>query len=181
MIFETKTITLKDGRAATLRAPALTDAAEMLAYIKTCCAETDFLARYPEEYGDSVEAEETWIRRMVESSAVLPIVCEVDGRIAGSCEVRFFGGIKTSHRAILGISVLREFWSVGIGTALMTELIAAARAHGTEILELDFIEGNTRAHGLYEKMGFEAVGYKPRAFKLKDGRCLGEFSMHKDL
>ena len=131
MIFETKTITLKDGRAATLRAPALTDAAEMLAYIKTCCAETVFLSRYPEEYGDSIEAEETWIRRMVESPAVLPIVCEVEGRIAGSCEVRFLGGIKTSHRAVLGISVLREFWSLGIGTALMTELIAAGTLTGT--------------------------------------------------
>ena len=92
MIFTTKTVTLKDGRAATLRAPALTDAAEMLAYIKTCCAETDFLARYPEEYGDSMEAEEAWIRRMIESPAVLPIVCEVEGRIVGSCEVRFLGG-----------------------------------------------------------------------------------------
>lgn len=181
MIYTTKTVTLKDGRAATLRAPALTDAAEMLAYIKTCCAETDYLSRYPEEYGDSMEAEEAWIRRMVESPAVLPIVCEVEGRIAGSCEVRFFWGIKTAHRAMLGISVLREFWNLGIGTALLNELIAASRAHGTEILELDFIEGNTRARGLYEKMGFETVGFKRNAFKLKDGTYLGEFSMQKHL
>jgi ribosomal protein S18 acetylase RimI-like enzyme len=105
----------------------------------------------------------------------------VEGRIAGSCEVRFFGGIKTAHRAMLGISVLREFWNLGIGTALLNELIAASRAHGTEILELDFIEGNTRARGLYEKMGFETVGFKRNAFKLKDGTYLGEFSMQKHL
>lgn len=181
MIFETQTVTLKDGRTAILHSPTLPDAAELLAYIKQCCGETDFLARYPEEYGHSIEAEEAWIDRMVNSPHVLPITCYVDGRIAGSCEVRFFGGIKTSHRATLGISVLREFWGLGIGTALMTELIATARAHGTELLELDFIEGNTRAKGLYEKMGFEAVGYKPCAFRLKDGTYLGEFSMQKRL
>ena len=58
-------------------------------------------------------------------------------------------------------------------------VIAAARAHGTEILELDFIEGNTRAQRLYEKMGFAIVGFKRNAFKLKDGTYLGEFSMQK--
>ena len=84
------------------------------------------------------------------------------------------GGKKHREGEIFGCTA-------GIGTALLNELIAAARAHGTEILELDFIEGNTRAQRLYEKMGFAIVGFKRNAFKLKDGTYLGEFSMQKHL
>lgn len=181
MIFQPKEIILKDGRRAVLKSPAITDAAEMLAYIKQCCGETEFLVRYPEEYSDSVEAEEDWIRGVVDSPAALPITCYVDGRIAGSCELRFHRGIKAGHRASIGISILKEFWGLGIGSAMFEELIAAARAHGTEILELDHIEGNHRARHLYEKYGFCVVAEKPRAFKLKDGTYRSEFSMQKCL
>ncbi|MBQ9150905.1 MAG: GNAT family N-acetyltransferase [Clostridia bacterium] len=181
MLFYPKEITLKDGRTAILKSPALTDAAEMLAYIKQCCGETEFLVRYPEEYSDSIEAEEAWIRGVVDSPAVLPITCYVDGRIAGSCELRFHRGIKAGHRATVGISILRAYWDLGIGSAMFGELIAAARAHGTEIMELDFIEGNHRARHLYEKYGFRVVAEKPRAFKLKDGTYRSEFSMQNYL
>ena len=44
-------------------------------------------------------------------------------------------------------------------------------------LELDFVEGNTRAQALYEKMGFKIVAERPNAIRLRDGRLLKEYSM----
>lgn len=48
-------------------------------------------------------------------------------------------------------------------------------------IELDFIEGNTRARGLYEKMGFRITGVKPDAIRMKDGTFLNEYMMVKVL
>ena len=44
-------------------------------------------------------------------------------------------------------------------------------------LELEFVEGNTRARALYEKMGFKITGVRPDAIRLKDGTLLDEYMM----
>ena len=181
MIFEDKQITLKDGRTAVFKSPCVEDAEKLLNYIKKACGETDFLARYPEEWSITVEQEEAWVNRMRSSPDALSIVCYVDGKIAGNCEISFRGGIKTSHRAAVAIAVLRDYWNLGIGSAMFEELVAAAQNRGTEIIELEFVEGNDRARHLYEKFGFRVVAEKPNAFKLKDGRYQKEFCMQKYL
>jgi hypothetical protein len=62
MIFEEKTIILKDGRTAILKSPCVEDAEKLLNYIKKSCSETDFLARYPEEWTTTIGQEEAWVR-----------------------------------------------------------------------------------------------------------------------
>ncbi len=42
-------------------------------------------------------------------------------------------------------------------------------------------EGNTRARGLYEKMGFRITGVKPDAIRLKNGTLVNEYMMLKRL
>ena len=180
MIFEDKQITLKDGRTAILKTPCVEDAEKMLNYIKQSCGETDFLARYPEEWdGMTIESEERWVNNIRSSPNTIAVACYVDGKIAGNCEISFRGGMKTSHRAIVAIAILKEYWNLGIGSAMFRELIAVAKERGTEIVELEFIEGNERAKHLYEKHGFNIVSEKPNAFKLKDGTYRKEFYMQK--
>ena len=101
--------------------------------------------------------------------------------VAGNCEISFRGGMKTSHRATIAIAILKDYWNLGIGSAMFEELVAAAQNRGTEIMELEFIEGNDRARHLYEKFGFRVVSEKPNAFKLKDGTYRNEFYMQKYL
>lgn len=181
MIFEEKKIILKNGQTAILKSPCVEDAEKMLKYIKKACSETEFLLRYPEEWNISIEKEEAWVKRLLAAPDTLDITCYVDGDVAGNCEITFRGGMKTSHRATIAIAILRDFWNLGIGSAMFEELIAAAKERGTEIMELEFIEGNDRARHLYEKCGFHAVCEKPNAFKLKDGTYRKEFYMQKYL
>ena len=183
MIFEDKQITLKDGRTAILKTPCIEDAEKMLNYIKKACGETDFLARYPEEWDRvSVESEEKWVKNLRESQSTLAITCYIDGEVAGNCEINYRGGMKTSHRATVAIAILKEYWNLGIGSAMFAEMIASAEASPTtEIMELEFVEGNSRAKALYEKFGFVVVGFRPNAFKLKGGTMLGEYFMQKAL
>ena len=86
--------------------------------------------------------------------------------------------IKTRHRASISVTVLRQFWSQGIAVKLIQELIKIAEKNPDILqIELEFIEGNTRARALYEKMGFRITGEKPNAIRLKDGTLLKEYSM----
>lgn len=183
MIFQPKEITLKNGKTAILKTPEIGDAAGMLEYITQACGETEFLARYPEEWAIvTIENEEKWIKRLRESKSVLAITCFIDGEIAGNCEINFHGGMKTRHRATIAIAVLQKYWNLGIGSAFFKELIAAAEAReGIEIIELEFIEGNDRARHLYEKFGFRIVSEKPNVFKLRDGSYRDEYYMQKIL
>jgi len=179
MIFQPKEITLKNGTKAILKTPEIGDAAEMLSFITQACGETDFLLRTTEEWETvTVEKEEKWIKDLRESKNTLAITCYIDGEIAGNCEISFRSGAKTAHRATIAIAILQKYWNLGIGSAFFSEMITAAKAReGIEIIELEFIEGNSRARVLYEKFGFRIVGSRPNAFKFKDGSYRDEYYM----
>jgi len=181
MILKEREITLKDGRKAVLKSPCVEDAEQLLNYIKKSCGETEFLLRYPEEWTITVAQEEEWVKRMREGEDALAVTCYVGDQVAGNSEIRFLGGLKTGHRGTIGISILKEYWNLGIGTAMFEELTSAAKERGCEIMELEFIEGNERAKHLYEKVGFCVVAEKPKAIKLKNGTYLSEFYMQKYL
>lgn len=181
MEFKEKQITLKNGQIALFRSPRPEDAEVMLNYIKTACGETNFLARYPEEWSMSVEQEINWVNNRLTTPYGVAIACFIDGKIAGNCEVMFKSGIKMGHRASIAIAILKKYWGLGIGSAMFEEMIRVAEERGVEIMELEFIEGNDRARRLYEKYGFRVIGERPRAFKMKDGRYLSEFLMQKVL
>ena len=174
---------LKDGRKALVRNPKEEDIQEMLDYLKTVSGETVFLMSYPEEIAKyTYESEKQLFERVNASDNEEMLVCLVDGRIAGNCMITFNNKIKTRHRANVAIALLKEFWNLGIGTRLFSEMISIAREKGyVTQLELDFIQGNNRAKALYEKMGFRITGEKPNAIRLKDGTMLSEFSMIKVL
>lgn len=181
MLYQEKTIRLKNGIHALFRSPTASDAQEMLDYMKTCATETNFILRYPEECVETAEQEAAFLEGINNSETRIMIVCQIDGRIAGNCQLAFGNRIKTSHRSSAAIGLIQKYWGLGIGTAMFTEMIAIAKARGALQLELDYIEGNDRAKGLYEKMGFFQVAERPDAIRLKNGQMLKEISMIKKL
>lgn len=184
MKFETKTFILNDGREALLRLPTEADAEAMLDYLRITAGETDFLLRYPEECDKmySLEAEKRIIERIVASETDLMLVCTVDGEIAGVCNLMFNTRMKTRHIAKVAIGNVKKYWGLGMGTRMMEELISnAEKREGVIQLELEFIEGNSRARALYEKLGFRITGVHPNAIMLKDGTLLNEYLMARPL
>ena len=78
----------------------------------------------------------------------------------------------------MAIALLKEYWNLGIGTRMFEELIQIAwEREEVRQIELDFVEGNSRARGLYEKMGFRITGVKPDAIRMKDGSFVNEYMM----
>ncbi len=170
---------LKDGRTAILRSPCDDDIQGMLDYLYISSGETEFILRYPEECSKyTPEGEKELFDKMNNSENEAMIVCTVDGKIAGNCAISWKTGIKTKHRAMVAIALIKEFWNLGIGTRMFEEMIRIAKSNPDIIqMELDFVEGNSRARALYEKMGFRITGVKPDAIRLKDGTLLNEYSM----
>lgn len=175
--------TLKDGRRAVIRSPRDEDIPGMLDYLYVSAGETEFILRYPEECGKyTPEGEKALFDRANASECEAMLVCLVEGRLAGNCQVMWSRNIKTGHRAMVAIALLKEYWGQGIGTAMMRELIRIAEGNENILqMELDFVEGNVRARALYEKMGFRITGVKPNAIRLKDGTLLNEYSMTREV
>ena len=183
MIIKDMAFTLKDGRKALLRSPREEDVPGMLEYLYVSAGETEFIIRYPEECGRyTPEDEKALFERLNASDSDAMLVCIVDGKVAGNCHVMWKKSIKTRHRAAVAIALLREYWNQGIGTAMFREMIRIAEENENILqMELEFVEGNTRARALYEKMGFRITGVKPNAIRLKDGTLLNEYSMIREV
>lgn len=56
-----------------------------------------------------------------------------------------------------------------------------AKNMGYEQVELEVVEGNTRAKNLYERFGFRETGKNLRALKYDDGSYRDEYKMVKIL
>lgn len=179
MVIQEFEFELKDGRKALVRSPKEEDVQGMLEYLKMTAGETEYLLRYPDEWGSVTEAEEkNWFDRMNRSDHEVMLVCLVDGKIAGNCTLSRRPLRKLNHRAGIGVALIKAYWGLGIGTRLLSELIRIAEKQENLLqLELEFIEGNSRAWALYEKMGFRITGVRPNAVRLQDGRMLNEYTM----
>ena len=98
MVFKEKEFQLKDGRSALLRNPSVDDAENMLEFIIKASGETDFLMKFPEEFaGFTLDQEKAFLRANYDNKNGLMIICLVDGRIAGSCQISFRTGEKDAR------------------------------------------------------------------------------------
>lgn len=183
MIIDEVRFKLRDGREALLRSPKEEDVESTLEYLVVSAGETDFILRYPEECGKyTPEGEKKLFEQKNESPNEAMIMCVVDGKVVGNCEISFFKGMKTKHRASIGIALISEFWNQGIGTKMFEEMIRLAENREDVLqIELEFVEGNARARHLYEKMGFRITGVRPNAIRLKDGILLNEYTMIREI
>lgn len=183
MNFEPVVYTLKNGAQCILRPPMDSDARQLMSFRIKTAGETDFLMNYPEELEKyTLEKQLAFIRRMRLSETDYMAVAEVDGKIAGTCQISFSKRIKLKHKAGIGIAILKEFWGFGIGSAMFKEMIEQAKNNNDVLqIELEVIEGNERAISLYEKFGFKTVAEKPDAVRLKDGTMLKEITMMKKI
>ncbi len=181
MIFKDKKFTLKNGKEVLFRSPRAEDAEGLLEFLEKIALETDFLVRSPGEDMNTADKERKHIERLNNASTALMILAEADGKIAGSCTLNVGNRKKTHHRGTLGITILREFWNLGIGTHMIEEIASYAKKIGVTQLELQVMDSNERAIRLYERMGFEKIGFLPNAYKQEDGSFCGQYMMIKVL
>jgi ribosomal protein S18 acetylase RimI-like enzyme len=81
-----------------------------------------------------------------------------EGEVVGWCDLTPKDRPVYAHAFVLGMGLLPPFRGQGIGTRLMTTVLAAARRMGLHRVELTVRESNTSAIALYKTMGFEIEG-----------------------
>ena len=88
---------------------------------------------------------------------------------------------KVRHRAEFGISVVKKYWGLGIGKALLTSCIECAKTAGYNQLELKVVAENERAVSMYERAGFVECGRNPKGFRSRIAGFQEVISMRLEL
>ena len=173
-----ESLLLKNGKTCVLRSVEPEDAEHMISYMKIMLGETPFLLRTPEEFDYSVEGEAEVLARRRDDPRALMILAEADGEIVATSDVMPMGTkSRTLHRATLGMSVRKDYWRLGIGSAMMERLIAFARQAAFEQIELTVESKNYRALPLYHKYGFVIYGTRLHGLKYPDGSYDNDYLM----
>ena len=158
-------IKLKDGKECLIRNATAHDAEEVLALYNKVNNETNFLLKYPDEKGFSIEEEKNFLNQKEESATEVQLCAVVGDVIVGLAGVSAIGAMeKICHRSELGVSIEKDFWRLGIGSALTEACIECATKAGFRQLELEVVGDNRNAIALYQKMGFVEYGRNPRGF-----------------
>ncbi|MDO4805520.1 MAG: GNAT family N-acetyltransferase [Lachnospiraceae bacterium] len=158
-------IILKNGKEAWLRNGDASDGGAVYEIFNLTHAETDFLLSYPDENSLNPEQEARFLEEKTNSPNGIEIVAVVDGRVVGTAGIEAVGTKhKVRHRAEFGISVLEEYWGLGLGKALTKACIECAREAGYVQLELNVVAENERALKMYRNLGFVEFGRNPKGF-----------------
>ena len=182
MLYPAKNIPLKDGRLCTLRSARPEDAARVIDYMHIMLNETPYLLRSSADFINTPEQEAAFFTRMNENPRAIFLIAEIDGEVAGCCNLNPCRSLPRSHhRADLGISVRRDFWRLGVGSAMMEAMIAFAQESNYEQIELEVVAANRRAISLYVKYGFLVYGTRPHGIRYADGTYADDYLMLKKL
>ena len=161
-----KTVELNGGEELLVRNAVASDARALRETTQLTHAETDYLLSYPDEQGVDDEQEARDLEKTERSGNEVELVAVIDGQIVGSAGVSAVRSRrKVAHRARFGISILKEYWGMGIGRVLMDASLDCARQAGYTQLELEVVAVNERALSLYRRAGFEEYGRNPMGYR----------------
>ena len=162
-------ILLKNGKEALLRNGDAADGLIVYENFNATHAETDYLLSYPDENSFDPEQEAQFLEEKTSSTDEIEIIAIIDGRVAGTAGIEAIGRkYKVKHRAEMGISILKEYWELGLGKALTKACIQCAKEAGYTQLELNVVAGNERALSMYQALGFVEFGRNPRGFNSRE-------------
>ncbi len=160
------------------------DAEGMIEFLKCVGGETDNLSFSEDTFKISPEKEARFIEKFRSAEKDIMLVAEADGKIIANASVSQNRIARYSHRAELSIAVIREFWGMGVGSALMGRLLSFARENGIAVLYLEVRADNERAIALYKKFGFSEIGTFEKFFKI-DGKyyaaCLMSLTLDSNI
>lgn len=181
MRYDKQTHKLNNNKKITLRSPIFEDTLPLIDYLKTVTDETAFLLSHPSEITYTEFEEWQIIKSYLESKDKLMVLAIDQDKIVGNCTLSFKTKLKNKHRAMVGLSIIKSHWSLGLGSLLMDLMIDFCRESGIKQLELEVFSSNLRAISLYERKGFIKTGEIPNAIKLEDGSYINEIYMIKQL
>lgn len=171
--FESRQVTLRDGREVLNRSGVLGDAAALLSYMRGCLPDiSPYVALDVDEFTHTEASEREWLAQQQETAGALVVLALEGERIVGITNCSCNSSRKRiAHIGHVGMSADKSYWGSGLGIAMLGALIDWAERHPVlELLELDVFADNERAFALYRKLGFIEIGRVPGRAKFTDGK-----------
>lgn len=163
----------------TVRPLCAEDAAAVLALSRILGGETRNLTFGPEGIPQTEAAERAYLAAQEHSPDMRIFGAFDGGALVGTAHVtRVSARPRMAHRAGVAVSVRKSHWNQGVATRLLEACLAAGRALGCTVFELEVLAGNAAAIHLYEKLGFRTVGRYPQFFHYEDGSAADALLMN---
>jgi RimJ/RimL family protein N-acetyltransferase len=150
-MFHPHYVTLKDGRAALIRFVEPADAQALIDSVNEVGSEQVHIMTERIPHTTDEEAE---LIRKIDRRRVLFLVAIVDRRLVASADIERGRQTKNHHTASLGIAVRKEARGVGLGKAMLEDLLRWAGSEGIRKVSLDVFATNASAIALYRALGF---------------------------
>lgn len=150
---EPRSLTLKEGRAVTVRALDESDRSALLKF-GTTLTENDVLY-----FEDDLQSPEI-MTRFVNASAAenwRQVVAEADEKIVGYSTVRRLHG-WSSHVGEILLVVSRGWRRYGVGTVLAQAIFEAAPSLGVTKLITEMLDDHVAGRAIFERLGFTVEG-----------------------
>ena len=113
----------------------------------------------------SLEKTRNWLISGMEEGEIRLIALN-GSKVIGWCDIETSQREGFVHAGRLGMGLLKEYRSQGLGSRLLEETLSVAKKRGLERVELDVYASNAPAIKLYEKFNFQIEGRKRKARKL---------------
>ena len=172
----------KKGDKFTVRPAQKTDAAGMLEYVKEVFNDDRFFVSTLADMKDELTLDKTrqWIAKHRDNPHWNLLLADYAGKIVGETALKNVKRLRTQHVGTLGITVLQGFRGIGIGTALLENMLDwGAKNAVIEKIGLSAFATNKRAFGLYRKMGFVEEGRRVKEYKIAPGEYVDSILMYK--
>jgi len=157
----------KNNKKMEIRELKPSDAKLVLDYLCLVGGETNYLLMDSQGLGIEIEEEERILERFYNNPNILLLGCFDGDELVAVSNLSTKEREKIKHISTLGVSVKKQYWSLGIGRNLMNFMIDFAKKNEQiEILQLEVRSDNLSAINLYKSLGFYSVGLVPKAMKI---------------
>lgn len=173
-------INLSDKKILYLRNALTSDAESVVNFFKVASDETNNLSFSSDEYNITPYQEKIAISSFNRDKKSIMILGFIDDILCCVAELISPIEIRLSHNVEYSITVLKDFWDMGIGNAVTNKIIEFAKEKNIKNIVLSVRRENSAAINLYKKYGFKTVGIK-KDYIYIDGKYDDEISMQLQL
>ena len=173
-----KELKLKDGSSALLRSGSLQDLAAFDSHVEAILKDGNGMVAEPGEIQFTEEKRRNRIKKLTDHPDKLLLVCMQDDRLIANLDFHAGKRKRIAHVGGFGISVHPQWRGLGIGNALIEEMISWAISNPRlEKITLSVLASNESAINLYSKFGFVEEGRNSKAIKYQDGSYVDDVQM----
>ena len=158
---------LKNNKILDIHETDPSEALEIINYIKQVGSESDYLGVDELGIEKTVEEEEKYLKAIKETLNNKCFSGRVDGVLVSFCGIHGSNRRKLKHNVSIGMSVLKEYWNLGIGSLMLNHMINYCKiTKEIENITLEVRADNQAAIKLYTEAGFKKIGKYSRMFKV---------------